>query len=127
MNNVPVFTVQRKSGNNTDKILLPLNIENFDDNKYSRLITFEHESNSTKKDMDKIIPLLHLKITKKFNPDNNSTVEKLDEYFNFSCEVNDEHYVDNKKPKILQEENSKTFQIQIKLEQKKSLKTQIFN
>ncbi|GLH60556.1 hypothetical protein HGD80_03450 [Paulownia witches'-broom phytoplasma] len=97
-NNFPCFTVEKTDGNNDNKTLLPLPIPNFNQVKYSYLITVDHEATFKSNGMEITTPL-YLKTKLTYNTKN--TFNNPAEIFNTSLKINNNEYDDAKRPQMV--------------------------
>ncbi|MDV3201481.1 MAG: hypothetical protein Q8872_01215 [Candidatus Phytoplasma australasiaticum] len=117
-NNLPLFEVQRKDGNNEDKTLIPLPFPNLNPHKYTHTININHQAILTKNGFDIEVPLF-LKITTKYDTEN--TFAQPEQYFNLEMKNNGVVYDDTKRV-VLEEKTP--INIQFKLEQKQFIDSQ---
>ncbi|AGL90531.1 hypothetical protein [Candidatus Phytoplasma australiense] len=119
-NNAPLFEVNKISGNNEDKTLIPLPMPNLNPNKYHHTITINHQAVLNLNGFDSDIGL-YLKITPKY--DTHNTFSNPETLFNLEIKTNNIIYDDTKRQQLIYKPNGKgNTNIQIKLEQNNFVK-----
>lgn len=114
-NDAPLFEVNRVSGNNEDKTLIPLPMPNFNPNKYHHVVTINHQVLLNTNGFDVSVPL-YLKITPKY--DTHNTFSNPEPLFNLEVKNNNTLYDDTKRQQMVINKDGKgDINVQIKLEQ----------
>ncbi|MGL9687655.1 MAG: hypothetical protein ACQBVK_02600 [Candidatus Phytoplasma sp. TWB_XP] len=111
----PLFEVNKISGNNEDKILIPLLMPNLNPNKYHHVVTINHQVLLNTNGFAVSVPL-YLKITPKY--DTHNTFSNPETLFNLEIKNNNTIYDDTKRQQMVINQNGKgDINVQIKLEQ----------
>ncbi|GLH61238.1 MULTISPECIES: hypothetical protein [16SrI (Aster yellows group)] len=114
-NDAPLFEVNRVSGNNEDKTLIPLPMPNLNPNKFHHTVTINHQAILKTNGFDISVPL-YLKITPKY--DTHNTFLNPEPLFNLEVKNNNTLYDDtNRKQMVIDNDGKCNINIQIKLEQ----------
>ncbi|CAM11673.1 Conserved hypothetical protein [Candidatus Phytoplasma australiense] len=114
-NDALLFEVNRISGNNEDKTLIPLPLPNLNPNKHHHVVTINHQALLNAKGLDVSVPL-YLKITPKYETHN--TFSNPETLFNLEVKNNNTIYDDTKRQQMVIDKDGKgNINIQIKLEQ----------
>ncbi|QTX03194.1 hypothetical protein LFWB_6310 [Candidatus Phytoplasma luffae] len=127
LNDFPVFEVEYVGGDNKKKTLIPIEIPNFNIEKYKHLINVEHSAILFSKQMQLKEPLF-LKI--KIILDTKNTFDKPEDYFNLRIITVDKNnkkeiYAEDHKPCYFEMEENEIQKIQIntQIEQIKIINT----
>ncbi|AGL89993.1 hypothetical protein [Candidatus Phytoplasma australiense] len=120
-NDAPLFEVNRISGNNEDKTLIPLPLPNLNPNKYHHVVTINHQVLLNSNGLDVSVPL-YLKITPKY--DTHNTFSNPETLFNLEVKNNNTTYDNTKRQQmVINNDGRGNINIQIKLEQNNFIQT----
>ncbi|MDV3196355.1 MAG: hypothetical protein Q8885_02485 [Candidatus Phytoplasma stylosanthis] len=115
VNGAPIFEVNRISGNNYDKYLIPTTMPNVNPERYVYTISIDHQAILRKNGFDINIPL-YLKINTWY--DTHGTFKTPEEYFVLELKTNSQIHNETNRPQMnLNSDGTGTIPISIKVQQ----------